>query len=72
MFALILMTLSICIIFKNKKINKMIDLTDKTIEYAEKYAKKNELELEKQYQYNYKYDKDKIIGQSIGEGTIIN
>lgn len=72
MFALILITLSICIIFKNKKVNKMIDLTDKTIEYVEKYAKKNELELEKKYQYNYKYDKDKIIGQSINEGTIIN
>ena len=53
----------------NEKTNKMINLTDKNLEEVKKYVKQNNLILEIKEEYSTK-EKDKIINQSIAEGSI--
>jgi len=54
---------------KEKEINKMVDLTNKTISEVEEYSRNNDLELEINYEYNDNIEKDKVINQSIKIGS---
>ncbi len=52
--------------------NKMVDLTNKTINEVEEYSDANNLELELKYEYNEEIEKDKVINQSIEKDSKIN
>lgn len=49
----------------------MINLQDKYVEEVEEYVKTHHLLLKKEYQYHHSIEKDKVISQSIEEGTIL-
>ncbi len=55
---------------KSKEVN-MIDLTDKKIEEALEFAKKNKLDLVIEKEYNDNVEYDRIISQNIEIGTVI-
>jgi len=60
------------ILLSNSKINVMKDLTNYNIEEIEEYSKNNNLDLQIQYEYSDSIEKDKLISQSIKEGSKIN
>jgi len=60
------------ILLSNSKINVMKDLTNYNIEEIQEYSKNNNLDLQIQYEYSDSIEKDKLISQSIKEGSKIN
>ena len=52
-------------------VNKMIDLSSKTLEEVEEYASQNNLELNIDYEFSDKKE-NTVINQSINENEIIN
>lgn len=52
-------------------VNKMIDLSNKTLEEVEEYASQNNLELNIDYEFSDK-EENTVINQSIDENEIIN
>jgi len=56
----------------NNNVTKMIDVTDKSLNFVTDYAKTNDLVLKTEHIYHDKVEIDKIISQSIVENAILN
>ncbi len=68
----VVLTLGTYFILSNKKENKMLDLSNMSLNEIKDYSKENNLNLKINYEFNKTIEKDKLISQSIKKDKIIN
>lgn len=73
-FVLIIIIILLIIIYlslSKHKENKMINLSNMSLDEIKEYSKNNNLNLKINYEYNKNIEKDKLISQSIKENTLL-